>query len=368
MKLRPRRLGRKTTTLTAIAAVVVVLIGLHYMSQVVVYTLLGALVAVAVEPLGRNLRRVGLPSYFAAGVTIVVVLCVAVALAALVANAFSALSTNFSDYESAFRSFQRTAIAYLRNERLDSIVPVIRSVDVQSGAKATLVDGLVGTANVLGGVFMVLIVTIFIVLEAATFGDKLARMTNGASVAKREARRAIERVQRYLIVKTATSAVTGAMVGVLTHAMGLSSPVLWALLAFALNYVPFIGSLIAAAPAILIAFVELGAPTALSVGIGYLVINTVIGNIVEPRILGSTLGLSPLVVLLSVALWGFILGPIGALLSVPITMVAKIGFEHSERYAWIAILLERGRTQYEVVDALEEPDTSDVLHPSTSEA
>ncbi len=358
------------TTLTVLASLTIVLTGLHFISEIVVYTLLGALVAVAVEPIGRFLRERKVPPYGAAAATISAVLFAAVGLAVLVANAFSALSANFNAYERAFRGFQRTAIAYLRNERLDSIVPIVRHVDVQSGAKETLLDGLVGTASVLGSLLMVLIVTIFVLLEGATFPDKLARMTNGAKQVRHEARRTIQRVQRYLLVKTATSAATGVCAGLLTYAAGVSSPSLWGLLAFVLNYIPFIGSLIAAAPAVLIAFVEIGPAAAFTVGVGYAVINVIIGNIIEPRILGSTLGLSPLVVLLCVALWGLILGPIGALLSVPITMVIKIVLEHSERYQWVAILLEQGRTPGES-SAVSRPlmqNTTETIQPVIPDA
>jgi predicted PurR-regulated permease PerM len=121
--------------------------------------------------------------------------------------------------------------------------------------------------------------------------------------------------------------------------LGVDFPLLWGLLAFLLNYVPNIGSIIAAGPAVLLTIVQLGLLRALIVGIGYLVINLVMGGAVEPRFMGKGLGLSPLVVLLSLLFWGWLLGPVGMLLSVPLTMTAKIALDSREDTRWVAVLL-----------------------------
>ena len=122
-------------------------------------------------------------------------------------------------------------------------------------------------------------------------------------------------------------------------AFGLDFPVLWGLLAFLLNYVPNIGSLIASIPAILIALIQFGPLQALMIAVGYFVINITIGGVVEPRLMGRGLGLSTLVVFLSVGFWGWIFGPVGMLLSVPLTMTAKLALESSESTASVALLL-----------------------------
>ncbi|HSG63786.1 MAG TPA: AI-2E family transporter, partial [Gammaproteobacteria bacterium] len=133
--------------------------------------------------------------------------------------------------------------------------------------------------------------------------------------------------------------VTGALAGSLCALVGLDFPVLWGLLAFLFNYVPTIGSLIAAIPPIALALVQFGAVQSAVIGIGYLVLNVTIGGLLEPRIMGRGLGLSTLVVFLSLVFWGWVLGPVGMLLSVPLTMTAKIALESGERTAPIAILL-----------------------------
>jgi predicted PurR-regulated permease PerM len=121
--------------------------------------------------------------------------------------------------------------------------------------------------------------------------------------------------------------------------LGVEYPLLWALIAYLLNFVPNIGSIIAAVPAMLLALIQLGPLYMLLVGAGYLFVNTLMGNVIEPRYMGRGLGLSTLVVFLSLVFWGWVLGPVGMLLSVPLTMLLKIAFESSDETRWIAIIM-----------------------------
>jgi AI-2 transport protein TqsA len=121
--------------------------------------------------------------------------------------------------------------------------------------------------------------------------------------------------------------------------IGVDYAILWALIAFMLNYIPSIGSIIAVVPALLFALVQLGWGGAIWTLVSYLVINNVLGVAVEPRMMGKGLGLSTLVVFISLIFWGFVLGTVGMFLSVPLTMTMKIIFEQNEKTRWIAILL-----------------------------
>jgi len=127
-------------------------------------------------------------------------------------------------------------------------------------------------------------------------------------------------------------------------------PVLWALLAFLLNFVPTVGSFIAAVPAVLLATVQLGVFSAGLTLAGFVVVNLVMGNAVEPRWMGKGLNLSPLVVFVSLVLWGWVLGPVGMLLSIPLTIMIKIALENQEETRWIGVLLGSG-----TVAELDEP-------------
>ena len=121
--------------------------------------------------------------------------------------------------------------------------------------------------------------------------------------------------------------------------LGVDYPILMGFLAFMLNYVPNVGSFIAAIPGVLLAFIEFGPGWAAVTAIGYVAINVTVGNVLEPRLMGRGLGLSPLVILISMIFWGWVLGPVGMLLSVPLTMIAKIALESANETRWIALLM-----------------------------
>jgi predicted PurR-regulated permease PerM len=123
--------------------------------------------------------------------------------------------------------------------------------------------------------------------------------------------------------------------------MGLDHAIMWGLIAFFLNYIPNIGSIIASIPAILIALIQFNFFYAFLVALIYIFINIIMGSIIEPKYLGKELGLSTLIIFLSLIFWGWLLGPVGMLLSVPLTMVMKIALESSNDTKWIAILLSR---------------------------
>jgi len=165
----------------------------------------------------------------------------------------------------------------------------------------------------------------------AAFGDEKSSFSEFSKI--------INSIKRYIALKTLTSLTTGILIAICLAVIGIDYPLLWGLLAFLLNYVPNIGSIIAAVPAVLLAFIQLGTVHALFAIMGYLVVNGVIGSVIEPRVMGHGLGLSTLVVFLSLVFWGWVLGPVGMLLSVPLTMILKIALESYEDTRWIGILL-----------------------------
>ena len=139
------------------------------------------------------------------------------------------------------------------------------------------------------------------------------------------------------------SLLTGTIILVWLWILGVDYFVLWGMLAFLLNFVPTLGSIIAAIPAVLLAVVQLGVGDAVLVGVGFLAVNLGVGNILEPRVMGRGLDLSTLVVFLSLVFWGWVLGPVGMLLSIPLTITVKIALESVDETRWIGVLLSSGR-------------------------
>ncbi|MGI9258651.1 MAG: AI-2E family transporter, partial [Gammaproteobacteria bacterium] len=187
--------------------------------------------------------------------------------------------------------------------------------------------------------FLIIFSVIFMLLEASSFPAKLQLVLTSTEGDPAFFTRFTNGLQRYLGIKTIVSLVTGIAAGTFCAIVGLDFPLLWGVLAFMLNYVPSIGSLIAAIPPVMLALVQLGPTYAAIIAAGYFAINITIGGIIEPRVMGRGLGLSTLVVFLSLVFWGWVFGIVGALLSVPLTMTLKIALESSDRTASIAVLL-----------------------------
>ena len=197
--------------------------------------------------------------------------------------------------------------------------------------------------NQLGGIvadgFMIYLTMVFILLEASILPGKIQAAMKNSPNTYNNLTTIGEDVKKYLAMKTAISLTTGIIITVWLSILGVKYPIVWGLIAFLLNFVPNIGSIIAAVPACGLAFVQLGAGSAALTALGYIVVNIVIGNIIEPRLMGRRLGLSTLVVFLSLVFWGWVLGPMGMLLSVPLTMTVKIALQSHPDTRTFALLL-----------------------------
>ncbi len=185
--------------------------------------------------------------------------------------------------------------------------------------------------------FIFLVVFLLAEIEAIFFKTKLLERNSPFSLSILE--QVSSSIRRYLSIKALSSLITGLLVGIALSLIGVDYPVLWGLVAFILNFIPTIGSIIAAIPAILISVVQLGFPaTYWTIGT-FIFVNVAIGSVLEPRIMGKGLGLSITVVFLSLIFWGLILGPVGMFLSVPLTMLIKIVLDNFPETRWIAALL-----------------------------
>lgn len=212
--------------------------------------------------------------------------------------------------------------------------------DVAIGILTSLVQG---AARSFSSIATAIVILIFLLLEAADYRVKFrAALSESVDVGRFE--KVTDDVQRYLFVKTVTSAVTGLLIWILCTVVGVDFPVLWGLVAFVLNYIPVVGSIIAAIPAVLLGCISLTWVGVVGLSVGYIIVNTSVSNFLEPQLMGRHLGLSPLIVFLSLIFWGWAWGPIGMFLSVPITMLIKILLENSDDLRWIAILMGSARS------------------------
>jgi predicted PurR-regulated permease PerM len=219
---------------------------------------------------------------------------------------------------------------------------LLKSID--PGASMRLVGRLLsGLGGILANSFLIILTVIFILLEASSFQQKIRAALGDPKGTFAQFNKIADAVNNYLAIKTIVSLGTGIIVATWVAILGIDFPVIWGLLAFLLNFIPNLGSIIAAVPPVLLGYIQFGIGRALMVGVGFGVVNVLFGNVLEPKLMGRKLGLSTLVVFLSLVFWGWVWGPVGMLLSVPMTMVVKIALESSPSTHWISILLDSER-------------------------
>ena len=211
-----------------------------------------------------------------------------------------------------------------------------------------------------GASVIFLILTVFMLAEAERFGRRLEAISQakGPNIARMMS--ATRDIQRYLAIKTVVSLATGFLAGLLCWAAGLDFYILWGIVAFALNFIPVIGSLVAGVPPVVLALLAAGVPNALLVAGGYLLINNFLGNFLEPILVGRRFGISTLVVVISVMFWGWVWGPLGMLLAVPLTMVLKVVLDGSDDFRWIGVAISSDEPRpTAITQALEIPPAAD---------
>ena len=240
--------------------------------------------------------------------------------------AFKLTEYGIPDAEQKINDAVSNNLANLQNIRFEKIW------DVGTGVLGRVV-GFFGTSLV------TLILTIFMLSEARMFGRRLEAISLARGPNLSRMLSATRDIQRFLAIKTGVSLVTGLLAGLLCWGAGLDFYLLWGILAFFFNFIPVVGSLVAGAFPTLLALFVAGLPNAILVAGGYLLINNFLGNFIEPMLVGRRFGISTLVVVVSVMFWGWVWGPLGMLLAVPLTMVLKVVLEGSDEFRWIGIAI-----------------------------
>jgi len=336
------------------AALTVVVLGLKQASDFFIPVLVAFFIATVSFPLLNFLREKRVPRGLAVLLTVAVDFVFLAALAVLAITLIGDLQEKWNSKYAAEVSTQiregSESLALKLNEygvrdakkKIDEAVnnnlSNLQNIrfekiwDVGTGVLGRVV-GFLGTS------LITLILTVFMLSEARMFGRRLEAISLARGPNLSRMLSATKDIQRFLAIKTAVSLVTGVLAGLLCWAAGLDFYVLWGILAFFFNFIPVVGSIIAGVPPTILALLVAGFPNAILVAGGYLLINNFLGNFVEPMLVGRRFGISTLVVVISVIFWGWLWGPIGMLLAVPLTMVLKVILESSEEFRWIGVAI-----------------------------
>ena len=325
------------------ACLVVVVYGLRYASAILLPSALALFLAVLSLPVMLWLRHRRVPSWLAILIPVVMNIAIVGLLVLVVSQSASQFQTRIGFYVRELQAIQESMFAAVQARTGVALADYVTMELIDPAAVVDFARGVVGrAAQFLGTSLMVFLIMAFMLSEATVFPEKFQYiMGSGESKAGRLTK-VVTEVQTYLGIKTVISLATGVVLGAWAWVMNLDFPVLLGLTAFLLNYIPTVGSIIAAVPAVLLSLILVGtAGHALLVTLGYVVVNTLFGNILEPSLMGRRLGLSTLVVILSLLFWGWAWGPLGALLSVPLTVIVKIWLENTQDLKWVAILLDK---------------------------
>lgn len=331
--------------LLILASLVIFLAGVKAASDIVVPFLLSIFIAMACNPIISWANRHRIPRWMSVISVILLIVVFGFMLAGLVGQSMTEFSQNMPKYREQLVEEFTWVTAQLAHLNIKVDRQQLLSLFDPGVAMGMVTQLLSSLGGVLANFLLILLTVIFMLFEAEAIPRKIHIALDDPSMKIQRIDKFLSSVKNYLVIKTLVSLATGVIIGVWLYVLGLDHFMLWAVLAFLLNFIPNIGSIIAAVPAVLLAFVQLGPTGAGLAALGFVVSNMVMGNVIEPRFMGKGLGLSTLVVFLSLIFWGWLLGTVGMLLSVPLTMIVKIALESNADTQWIALLLDGDETK-----------------------
>jgi AI-2 transport protein TqsA len=344
--------------LISLACVVVIIAGMKVAGELMVPIVLGLFLAFVSLPLTRALQRYRVPGILAVALTVVIDMLIVGAMVFITISLIPDFQKEVPAYVSRLQAKGLEWMTSLEETAdIEGAVDAYKNLFDMSGVIELVkqTEAIQRVTSLVSKSFVVMILMVFILTEAGAFREKIHDIfaAEGPNLARFE--HSTQEIQKYLGIKTLICLVTGVLAGVLTWSFGLDFFILWGLVAFMFNYIPVVGSILAAVPAVFVALVQPdgGGPLlALGVAVGYLLINIILGNFIEPLLLGRRFGLSTIFVLLSVLFWGWLWGPVGMFLSVPLTMIVKVMLDNTEDLRWISVAM--GKTRPGTMETLAE--------------
>ncbi len=341
-----------TRFLLIMASFVIVVAGMRAAEAILVPFFLSLFIAVIATPPLLWMKQRGIPSGIAMLLIIAAIVFVSVLVGMVVGSSINDFRQDLPEYQ------QRLSVLTLDLfTRLESFGFAVDADQLKQSINPSKALGLVGNTlatfgNMMTNAVLILLTVIFILAEEVRFAEKLKYSSKHPEKTLAAISKFTHGVNQYVAIKTLMSLLTGLLILCWLWFLGLEYFVLWGLLAFMLNYIPTLGSILAAIPAVLLALVQLSVGEAALVALGFIVANFGVGNILEPRVMGKGLDLSPLIVFLSLVFWGWVLGSIGMLLSIPLTMTVKIALESFDDTRWVGIMMGSGKGVYEFKDSV----------------
>ncbi|HAS54634.1 MAG: hypothetical protein A2X56_01350 [Nitrospirae bacterium GWC2_57_13] len=328
-----------TRFLMITAALVIIIVGIKQAQPVLVSLLLALFLATLGTPPVLWLERRRIPTFVAVLLVVAGMIAILLILGTIVGASINSFYTGLPAYQALFQEQVSAFQSFLETKGIRGMEKILLEY-INPGSVMSLTARLIAElGSALSNIVLILLTVTFILFEASSFPVKLRAALGDPLQVFPQFTRFVSDIERYMLIKTLISLATGILIGIWLYILGVDFPILWGFLAFLLNYVPSVGSTIAGVPAVLLALIHLGVGRAVMAAAGYMAVNFILDNVIETRIMGRKLGLSTLVVFLSLIFWGSMLGPVGMVLCIPLTMTVKFACENNEDTQWIALLL-----------------------------
>ena len=329
----------RSSTIVKVAALVIILAGAYMARSIITPVLLALFISIiCIQPI-RWMEKRQIPRWIAMVVVALGLVSIFFGFTILIGGTLSFFINSVSKYESMLIAIGNSFIQFLNDKGLnipkDKVLDLIQATKIFEFTSGALKELL----RMIGNAMLIFLIILFILMEFSSFTIKAKAILGLSDKSISYLSTITKNTRHYLVIKTFICLTNGVLIYIALLIIGVDYPLLWATVAGLMNYIPNIGSIFATIPAVLFALIQLGLGGALWTLGAFVVIHNVLGNFIEPKILGRGLGLSALVVLLSLLFWGYIMGPVGMFLSVPFTMTIKIILEQNEKTRWMAILL-----------------------------
>lgn len=346
----PPRPAEAYKVLLLLASAVLVVTGLKLAAAFFLPVFLAFFIAAVSFPITNWLREHRVPRFFAVFITVMVVFAFLTGITVVAALLVNDLTEGDrleiygnKMYENAL-SFGAQLEEWQVEGAQEEIKTFLTADQIGDFFKENIASMFGKVLDVVKMSFIVLILLVFMLSEARVFSRRFEAIIEAKGPNLQRMLSATRDIQKYLGIKTMISIMTGGLAGLLCWAAEIDFPLLWGILAFALNYIPAVGSIIAGVPPVILALLTHDIRHAIAVACGYLVINGFLGNFMEPALLGRRFGLSTVVIVISVLFWGYVWGPVGMLLAVPLTMMVKVGLDNSYELRWLSVAISHSKT------------------------
>jgi len=310
--------------LIGVAALGIAVITMAEYAYLINAVFLGIIIVVIAAPMLYWLQDKGLPDWLAFVITLLVLITIGVAFVLFLDISVDQLAAAVPTYVEQAESLQASMESMLSGLGVDTanIQSVLDLID-PAQLLTVIVDILSGISEAVSNLVVVVLVAAFLLAEAMGLRANASRQLSLGQARLARVSQFIHDLREYVVITLRLGLVTGALVTILLLILGVDFPLMWGVLALLLNFIPTIGIWIAMIPPIILALLEFGLTKALIVLVGYLLIDALIENVAKPKFLGEGLNLAPVTIILSLIFWAAVLGPLGALLAVPLTLAVK---------------------------------------------